>query len=64
MILVATAFFLFFLKTVIDFLPPFPIDTDFLKVLLDFAVLALFFLAIVLKPRRIFNGKSSTNQNQ
>ena len=50
MIIVAAAFFLFFTKTLFDFLLP-PTILDIVRVTIDFASLALFFVAIVVRPR-------------
>lgn len=50
LIMVASAFFLFFTKTLIDFFLPKTI-LDFARVTIDFAALALFFVAIVVRPR-------------
>lgn len=50
LIMVASAFFLFFTKTLIDFFLPTTI-LDFARVTIDFAALALFFVAIVVRPR-------------
>jgi hypothetical protein len=51
LIMVATAFFLFFAKTLFDFFLPSTI-LDLAGVTIDFAALALFFVAIVVRPRR------------
>lgn len=51
LIMVATAFFLFFAKTLFDFFLPVMI-LDFVRVSIDFVALALFFVAIVVRPRR------------
>ena len=51
LIMVATAFFLFFAKTLFDFFLPAMI-LDFVRVSIDFVALALFFIAIVVRPRR------------
>ncbi len=53
--MVAAAFFLFFLKTLIDYVLPSPTD-DFVRVGLDFVALALFFVAIVVRPGHNFTG--------
>lgn len=58
-LIVATAFLLFSLKTLIDFFPPVFVDADFIKIFLDFVVLALFFFAIVLRPRKDMEAQSS-----
>ena len=50
LIMVATAFFLFFAKTLFDFFLPAMI-LDFVRVSIDFVALALFFVAIVVRPR-------------
>jgi hypothetical protein len=50
LIMVATAFFLFFAKTLFDFFLPTTI-LDFARVTVDFVALALFFVAIVVRPR-------------
>jgi hypothetical protein len=50
--IVALAFLMFFTKTVIhEFLPALP-GGDFINDLLDFVALTLFFLAIVVRPRK------------
>ena len=50
LIMVSAAFFLFFTKTLIDFFLPTTI-LDFARVTIDFVALALFFVAIVVRPR-------------
>jgi hypothetical protein len=52
LIMISTAFLLFFFKTIIEFLSPTLSEDGFVNVLLDFAVLALFFCAIIIRPRR------------
>jgi len=49
--MVAAAFFLFFIKTFVDYILPSPTE-DIVRVGIDFAALALFFVAIVVRPRR------------
>ncbi len=49
--MVAAAFFLFFIKTFLDYVLPSPTE-DFVRVGIDFAALALFFVAIVVRPRQ------------
>lgn len=52
LLIVALAFLMFFMKTVIhEFLPPLP-GGDLINDLLDFVALTLFFLAIVVRPRK------------
>lgn len=52
LIIVALAFLMFFMKTIIhEFLRSLP-GGDVINDLLDFVALALFFLAIVVRPRR------------
>lgn len=51
LIMVAAAFLLFFMKTLLDYVLPSPTE-DFVRVGIDFAALALFFVAIVVRPRR------------
>ena len=51
LIMVAAAFFLFFIKTFVDYILPSPTE-DIVRVGIDFAALALFFVAIVVRPRR------------
>ena len=58
LIMVATAFFLFFIKTFLDYILPSPTE-DFIRVGIDFAALALFFVAIVVRPRQD-PGKGTT----
>ena len=58
LIMVAAAFFLFFIKTFLDYLLPSPTE-DFVRVGIDFAALALFFVAIVVRPRQD-PGKGTT----
>jgi hypothetical protein len=58
LIMVATAFFLFFIKTFLDYILPSPTE-DFVRVGIDFAALALFFVAIVVRPRQD-PGKGTT----
>ena len=50
MIMVAAAFFLFFIKTFLDYVLPSPTE-NIVRVGIDFAALALFFVAIVVRPR-------------
>lgn len=50
LIMVATAFFLFFTKTLFDFFLPTTI-LELTRVTIDFVALALFFVAIVVRPR-------------
>jgi hypothetical protein len=57
LIMVATAFLLFFLKTLLDYVLPSTTE-DFVRVGIDFAALALFFVAIVVRPRKDL-GKGS-----
>jgi ABC-type iron transport system FetAB permease component len=52
LVIVAVAFLMFFIKTIIfELLPPLP-DKDFINDFLDFVALTLFFLAIVVRPRK------------
>jgi len=52
LVIVALAFLMFFVKTAIrEFFPQLP-GEDFLTDSLDFVALALFFLAIVVRPRK------------
>src|SRR5437870_12824539 len=51
LIMVAAAFFLFFIKTFLDYILPSPTE-DFVRVGIDFAALPLFFVAIVVRPRQ------------
>jgi hypothetical protein len=57
LIMVATAFLLFFLKTLLDYVLTSTTE-DFVRVGIDFAALALFFVAIVVRPRKDL-GKGS-----
>ena len=50
LVMVAIAFFLFFAKTLLDFILP-ATTNDAARVGIDFAALALFFVAIVVRPR-------------
>ena len=50
LIMVAIAFFLFFAKTLLDYVLPAATE-DIVRVGIDFAALALFFIAIVVRPR-------------
>ena len=52
LIIVAVAFLLFFAKTVLDVLFPMSTLLDLTREFIDFAALALFFVAIVVRPRR------------
>jgi len=52
LIIVATAFLLFFAKTILDFLLPSSTFLDLIRESIDFAALALFFVAIVVRPRK------------
>jgi len=58
LIMVAAALFLFFIKTFLDYILPSPTE-DFVRVGIDFAALALFFVAIVVRPRQD-PGKGTT----
>jgi hypothetical protein len=51
LIVVAAAFLLFFIKTPLDYVLP-SSTYDIVRVGIDFATLALFFIAIVLRPRK------------
>ena len=51
LIMVATAFLLFFMKTLLDYVLPSTTE-DIVRVGIDFAALALFFVAIVVRPRK------------
>jgi hypothetical protein len=51
LIMVAAAFFLFFMKTLLDYVLPSTTE-DIVRVGIDFVALALFFVAIVVRPRR------------
>ena len=59
LIIVATAFLLFFAKTVLDILLPTSTLLELARESIDFAALALFFVAIVVRPRNDF-GKGTT----
>jgi hypothetical protein len=52
LLIVATAFLPFFAKTVLDVLYPTSTLLDFIRPLFDFIALALFFVAIVIRPRK------------
>lgn len=52
LVIVATAFLLFFVKTIIDALLPQSTLLELTRVFIDFAALALFFVAIVVRPRQ------------
>jgi uncharacterized membrane protein YcfT len=52
LLIVATAFVLFFGKTVLDVLYPTSTLIDVIRPLFDFIALALFFVAIVIRPRK------------
>ncbi|TMI18781.1 hypothetical protein E6H33_00780 [Candidatus Bathyarchaeota archaeon] len=51
LIMVAAAFLLFFMKTLLDYVLPSTTE-DVVRVGIDFVALALFFVAIVVRPRR------------
>ncbi len=51
LIMVAAAFLLFFMKTLLDYVLPSTTE-DIVRVGIDFVALALFFVAIVVRPRR------------
>ncbi len=51
LIMVAAAFLLFFTKTLLDYVLPSATE-DIVRVGIDFVALALFFVAIVVRPRR------------
>jgi hypothetical protein len=57
LIMVAAAFLLFFMKTLLDYVLPSTAE-DIVRVGIDFVALALFFVAIVVRPRRDL-GKGS-----
>jgi hypothetical protein len=57
LLLVSAAFLLFFFKIIVEFLPlAYDIGEvalwDLILILIDFIILALFFLAIVIRPKR------------
>src|SRR6267378_6415730 len=52
LLIVAGAFVLFFGKTVLDVLYPTSTLIDLVRPLFDFIALALFFIAIVIRPRK------------
>lgn len=58
LIMVATAFFLFFTKTLVDFFLP-AVILDLTRVTIDFVALALFFVAVVVRPRHDPDGRAS-----
>jgi len=49
--MVAAAFLLFFMKTLLDYVLPSTTE-DIVRVGIDFVALALFFVAIVVRPRK------------
>jgi len=51
LIFVSAVFLLFFFKVVLEILPSEGNTLQFVSVILDFVILALFFLAIVVRPR-------------
>ena len=51
LIMVAAAFLLFFMKTFLDYFLPSTTE-GIVRVAIDFAALALFFVAVVVRPRR------------
>lgn len=59
LIIVATAFLLFFLKTILDILLPTSTLLELSREFIDFAALALFFVAIVLRPRKALDKGTS-----
>jgi hypothetical protein len=59
LIIVAMAFLLFFVKTVLDVLLPASTLLDLSREFIDFAALALFFLAIVVRPRKALDKGTS-----
>jgi hypothetical protein len=59
LIIVATAFLLFFAKTVLDILLPASTLLELTRESIDFVALALFFVAIVVRPRKDL-GKGTT----
>jgi hypothetical protein len=52
LLIVATAFLPFFAKTILDVLYPTSTILDLIRPLFDFIALALFFVAIVIRPRK------------
>jgi hypothetical protein len=52
LLIVAAAFLPFFAKTVLDVLYPTSTLIDLIRPLFDFVALALFFVAIVIRPRK------------
>jgi hypothetical protein len=59
LLIVAAAFLPFFAKTVLDILYPTSALIDIIRPLFDFVALALFFVAIVFRPRKDL-GKGTT----
>lgn len=58
LIMVATAFLLFFTKTLFDFFLP-TVILELTRVTIDFVALALFFVAIVVRPRHDPDDRAS-----
>jgi uncharacterized membrane protein len=59
LIIVATAFLLFFAKTILDVLFPMSTLLELAREFIDFAALALFFVAIVVRPRKDLGKESA-----
>ena len=58
LIIVSVAFLLFFTKTILDFFLPKVVD-EFVRDSIDFAALALFFVAITVRPRKDFGKETA-----
>ncbi len=52
LVIVSLAFLLFFVKSVLDLLPLSMSVNEFTRLSIDFVALALFFVAIVVRPRK------------
>lgn len=63
LIIVATAFLLFFAKTVLDVLLPKSTLLGLTREFIDFAALALFFVAIVVRPRKDIGKERLADSN-
>ncbi len=61
LLIVAIAFFAFFSKQIIEILPLGEMHDELFSSIMDFVVLALFFIALVIRPQRRTNRNSMYN---
>lgn len=58
LLIVSLAFLLFFVKQVMEIIPVDDLHSELVSSVMDFLTLALFFVALVVRPRRAENGKN------